>query len=287
MSQTQTPAEAPSAFVSRLHVMREKQRQRFETLREIQASCWALADDRLPPLPLIQKIGSNTAQHFREIMVQQFSELYQRFNLSPESRVLDIGSGSGRLAFPFAALLGGSGRYYGIDVWPEGIGWCADHLGRANATFHCLDAPNNYYFDDMKAGVRNDFAFPFIPDRGLDLVFAISVFTHLVEHDARAYLREIARTLDTRGCAYLTAFVIDDWFHDFVARTGAHRAVKEVGPGHFQAYAGQDFFGGFTPGLWSRMAADAGLRIVSNELGTWAEKPGGRTYQDIMVLTRA
>jgi SAM-dependent methyltransferase len=274
-----------SDFVRSIKLHRESAQNADGRLRGVVSLCAGLTDTDLPPLWAMQKIGSDGPEHFRAVMIDIFSDLYRRFQLASQSRVLDIGCGCGRLAYPFAALLGEEGRYFGMDVWEDGVALCQAKLAAPHMTFHHVQALNNYYFDAASSG-RNDFKLPFVPTGDLDLVFAISVFTHLIEEDARAYLGEIARVLKPDGAAYITAFIIDRFFHDYVDRTGNHTGVAEVSKGHYQAYSGQDFLGGFTFPRWQEIVTDAGLEIASFELGSWAEKPGARPYQDTFVLVR-
>ena len=181
-------------------------------------------------------------------------------------------------------MIGNGGNYWGADVWSEGVDICTEMLGRENVNFHLLPAANNYYFDDFDGEKKNDFKLDFLPENSLDVAFAISVFTHLIEEDTRAYLKEFRRTLKPGGCAYITCFIIDKFFQDYVARTGNHTAVKEQTPGYYQAYEGQDFFGAYTLNKWREMVTDYDLEIVAIERGTWAEKPSARSYQDTLII---
>ncbi|MFN9113772.1 MAG: class I SAM-dependent methyltransferase [Bacteroidota bacterium] len=275
----------PSNFIKSIDAQRQKQVTALARLNEINTYCRELTDVDLPPLPAMQKIGSDSAQHFKNVMVHTFTELYNRFKLHPQSTVFDLGCGSGRMAYPFAQLLAEGGAYYGADVWQEGIELCQQRFNHPQMTFHHIPAQNNYYFDEFKSGVSNNFTLSFLPDADLDLIFAISVFTHLIEEDALAYLREFKRTLRPNGCAYITCFIIDQFFMDFVDAKDIRASFKEKAPGHYQAYKGQDFFAGFTRRKWEQLLATAGLELISFERGSWAQKLGARTFQDLLIVT--
>lgn len=180
------------------------------------------------------------------------------------------------------------GRYFGVDVWDEGVAWCANHIARANKnfSFHCLDSDNNYYFEEYRPDIRNAYSLPFVEDSSIDLVFAISVLTHLVADDCESYLSEIARALKSNGAAYLSIFIIDQYFFDYVKKTGLYTGVRKVKKGVYQAYKGQDFFAGYTEDKWRSLLRKHGLKAVSHEVGSWAEKPGARNYQDTFVVVR-
>jgi len=275
----------PSTFVKSINARRQKQMEFQARLNEITKYCRELGDTDLPPLPAMQKIGSDSSQHFKNVMANTFAELYNRFKLHPQSTVFDLGCGSGRMAYPFAQLIAEDGKYYGADVWQEGIDICNQRFTQPQMSFHHIPANNNYYFDEFKADTPNNFTLAFLPNAGIDLIFAISVFTHLIEEDALAYLREFKRSLRPSGCAYITCFIIDQFFMDFVDAQDIRPSFKETAPGHYQAYKGQDFFAGFTRHKWEQLLAEAGLEIISLERGSWAQKPGARTYQDLLVVT--
>lgn len=246
-----------------------------------------LPDDALPPLTFMNTIGSHNRDHYEAVAAALFEELVRRGRLSDESNVVDIGCGCGRLALPLSMLLS-RGRYWGVDVWPEGIDWCNSNIASTSerASFHCLAAADNYYFAPERNHSDNHFLLPFLEDGSVDLCLSISVFTHLVEADARQYLSEAARCLRDDGIFYVTAFIIDEFFWSFRRRTGSHEGVAEVSPGVFQAYAQQDIFVGYAMPVWQRMVRDCGLRIISYETGSWAAKPGARVFQDTFILMR-
>ena len=282
-----TEASAKSGFVAQIAEEQKRGEGRRKLLAEAVTSCQALTSNDLPPVPYINIIGSDTHAHFKTAMITSFREFVDRFSLNPDSVVLDIGCGCGRLAIPFSKFLT-TGRFHGVDVWKDGIDWCNDNIASAHPgfAFTHLEARNNYYFEDFDPTVENDFQLEAVDDASLDFAYAISVFTHLSANDSLAYLKELSRTLKPDGAASLTTFIIDDFFFAYRARTGRHRAVKEFSEGCYHAYQGQDFFAGFTRRLWTQMCAQAGLRIISYELGKWAEKPGASGYQDVFVVMK-
>ena len=268
----------------------EEQRRgagRQEALDRISREYEALSAAALPPLAMVQLIGSHDHAHFKSVGTELFRELAQRLRIDPAATVLDLGCGCGRMAIPFIRLLS-EGRFHGADAWADGIAWCNDRLtGAGNADFHVNAVVNNYYFDDLDRAAHNDCGLPWIGDATVDAAYAISLFTHLTRADAAAYLKEIGRVLKEDGVAYLTFFVIDKFFWRHRERTGMHAAIEEREPGWFQGYRGQDFFGGFTMTLLASLLEAAKLRIIGYELGSWADKPGSRTYQDTLIVEPA
>ncbi len=242
----------------------------------------------LPPLAMMRTIGSKTEEHYLTNMRAYVHDLILQADLRPTSRILDIGSGCGRLATAFTRYLDSAGEYLGVDVWDEGVAWCSDHITTVRPTFQfrTVSAANNYYYEDDK-GVGNEFGLSFIPSGHFHCIFALSVFTHLRLPDARQYFELIARALAPDGVAYLTFFVIDEDVHRFVKRTGHHTAVAPAGDGIWYAYERQDFFSGYEEPLLLSQFEEFGLEVVNRSRGSWAEKPGARLYQDWFLLRRA
>ncbi|MGO9465673.1 MAG: class I SAM-dependent methyltransferase [Isosphaeraceae bacterium] len=115
------------------------------------------------------------------------------------SIVLDIGCGCGKMArtlvyHPYIE------QYIGFDVIRENIDWCQRSivpLSRGRFEFHYFDVFSRAY-NPTGTVKGTDVAFP-VDDGAVDFAFAGSVFTHLLEEDARRYLREVRRALSPDG----------------------------------------------------------------------------------------
>ena len=275
-----------SGYIASQQAEQEAAAAWFREMQSAADGVYQRTADQLPPLALMNKIGSFNEEHFKANSVNFFKEIASRLRVSTQASILDLGSGCGRMAIPFVDFLKG-GRFYGCDVWDEGVAWCNENLtSSGNAAFYVQNAQNNYYFENFDAQKKNDFKLSWLPDGTLDASYAVSVFTHLIEEDATSYLKEISRGTKVGGLAYFTFFVIDKYFWSYRQRTGNHIAVADDVNGCYYAYAGQDFFGGYTMAALHRMFDVAGWDIVSFELGSWAEKPGSRNYQDTFILER-
>jgi SAM-dependent methyltransferase len=71
-------------------------------------------------------------------------------------------------------------EFHGVDVDEEAIRWAAGHLRGSFSIIH------------PQASL-------FLPSEALDVVYAVSVFTHLGEHEQDHWLREIRRVLRPGG----------------------------------------------------------------------------------------
>lgn len=99
-------------------------------------------------------------------------------------RVLDWGCGCGRVSRYFLSLPGI--RVTGVDVDPDNVGWCRSNLPAGTWDVVSLRPPT------------------ILPTAGFDLVFGVSVFTHLKEPDQFAWLGELQRVVRPGGLALMT-----------------------------------------------------------------------------------
>jgi SAM-dependent methyltransferase len=96
--------------------------------------------------------------------------------------VLDFGCGCGRVLRHFGQEVADGVRFHGVDVDAEAVAWCADNLGRHGS------------FDTVDRVPPAPFA-----DETFDIVYAVSVFTHLMPEDQDRWLTELGRVLKPSG----------------------------------------------------------------------------------------
>jgi SAM-dependent methyltransferase len=129
--------------------------------------------------------------------------------LRPEHKVLEVGSGIGRMARPLTMFLT-SGGYEGLDIVPEGITWCRKHISSvySNFRFQLADVYNLMYNPrgQVQAG---EYRFPF-QDNEFACSFLVSVFTHMRKIEMENYLAEIARILQPGGRCLITFFLLNE-----------------------------------------------------------------------------
>jgi ubiquinone/menaquinone biosynthesis C-methylase UbiE len=124
-------------------------------------------------------------------------------------KILDWGSGHGRVIRHFEEV-GPDVELYGVDIDADNIHWAADHLPNVRCTHGPLMPP-----------------LPFA-DSTFNLVFGISVMTHLTPAVQAAWLAEIQRVLRPGGMALLTfsgdtdvafnSYSMDQkWMADYIA----------------------------------------------------------------------
>lgn len=146
-----------------------------------------------------------------ESIGNEFLEYYIRFcGLQRDAKVLEVGSGIGRMAIPLTQYLDSRGSYSGMDIVPEGIEWCQKKITPRypNFTFILSDIFNEQY--NSKGKLRAiDYRFPYEND-SFDFIFLTSVFTHMLRADIDHYLEEISRVLKEGGKCLITYFLLND-----------------------------------------------------------------------------
>jgi 2-polyprenyl-3-methyl-5-hydroxy-6-metoxy-1,4-benzoquinol methylase len=104
--------------------------------------------------------------------------------LESSGSLLDFGCGCGRVLRHWAGLEGPD--IHGSDYNERLVGWCAANLPFATTSVNQLEPPLRY------------------EDGQFDLVYAISVFTHLPHDLERAWIAELSRIVAPAGLLLLT-----------------------------------------------------------------------------------
>lgn len=162
---------------------------------------------RLPPKEL--RLGSMAQRddaHYVGYARGSAKLLAEQCGLSPQSKLLDIGCGPGRLLIGALSLYGAIEEYVGLDVNKPAIEWASRHLADAqHITFHWMNILNQRY-NPKGTTINAEIMFPVPADR-FDVVALLSVFSHMYLQDIGAYLKEIRRILTPSGKVFLTLFV--------------------------------------------------------------------------------
>ena len=233
-------------------------------------------------------VGGGDFRQTGEEFVRYFIELG---GLEPDAKVLDVGSGIGRMALPLTTYLQGEGSYEGLDIVPEGIQWCTQNITRKYPNFHfqLADVYNNVY--NPKGQYKaSEYRFPY-EDRMFDFIFLTSVFTHMLPQEMEHYIAEIARTLKNDGRCLITFFLLNAEslalidahasildFLDFKYDHGVYRTIDKRAPESAIAYDEH-----FVRGLYAKY----GLHIVEPiHYGAWCGRPHYLSGQDIIVATK-
>lgn len=160
-----------------------------------------------PPEDLQFFVGAPNQDNYL-FVGKAWSDLLGR-HLKSKSRVVDIGCGSGRTA-RFLAENPNVEGYVGFDVVREAVGWCERFITPATSgrfRFEYVDAHNAEYNPGGSVAPA-EVRFP-VEDKWADVVFAASVFPHLLEPTALRYFAEVSRVLVRRGLFVVSVHTVN------------------------------------------------------------------------------
>lgn len=146
---------------------------------------------------------------FRAIGAEFLGHLVRLGGLRPHHRVLDVGSGIGRIAMPLTQYLLPSSTYVGLDPTREGIDWCLERITPVypNFRFRHLDVAHALY-NPLGLLRGTSLVLP-LGNASVDFALMVSVVTHLPPAEVSNYAREIARVLAPGARCLITIFAID------------------------------------------------------------------------------
>lgn len=252
--------------------------------------------DLVPPLELMRREQSEVMEEWYRWADDWAMALRIYGRVRRSSRVLEIGCGLGRIAFPLRLVLL-EGYYDGFDICDYKIAFLQRNFHRLFANFRFIhaDVRNTVYNSSGTIDAR-DFVFPY-PDGAFDTVFAASVFTHMLPAGCRNYFQQAARVLRPEGRAVFSCFLLDDYdpkrprpfdfamkYFDFNnhphEKMGRQFAVANLqNPEETTAYHSQ---------ILREFANGAGLITEEVLPGMWTGLEGPWVgAQDIMVFRRA
>lgn len=233
----------------------------------------------IPPKSLIFTGGGD----FKETGFRFLSYFKKYGDLEPSFKVLDIGSGMGRMAIPLSHYTSNSGTYDGIDIMKEGTEWCAKNISSKfpNFKFHHVDLKNDLY--KLDGDDASNFKLPF-PNDHFDLVILISVFTHMLPDELSNYLSEIQRTLKSGKKCLITLFVFHDDsilvknnFGKFIKQNGDFALMSEKVKSANVAYS-MDFI--------KRQLAENDCQLDYYSVGKWQDIDAEEDFQDFIVFSK-
>ncbi len=206
--------------------------------------------------------------------------------LSPAHRVLDVGSGIGRMARPLTRYLA-SGSYEGIDIVPQGIDWCQRNISTCypNFRFQLADVRNLMYNPQGKFEAA-EYQFPF-GDADFDFIYLTSVFTHMRKREMEHYLLEIARTLRPNGRCLATYFLLNDESRALIGAGRSSLAIRYALDGCWTDDEDvPERAIGFDEGYVRELYDNLGFDVEIVRPGNWCGRQEYLSYQDIIVARR-
>lgn len=241
-----------------------------------------MPDERLAP----RVSPAVTRSSFRNMAIESFRALLHLTNMTPRSRVFDVGSGLGRAAMPLTRYLT-EGSYVGVDVMGDLV---EDSQVRfapryPNFEFRHVDVYSGMYNEGATAQPK-DLRFDF-PDGDFDTIFLFSVFSHMFPDDVLTYLREFRRLLRPGGIVLATFFLLTPRAEEAIKGkktkftfAHTHRGVRINNkrlPEGAVAYPLVTL---------DNLVANSGLEKLFVSYGSWAGQPRALTGQDAVILRK-
>ncbi|RAK02393.1 methyltransferase family protein [Larkinella arboricola] len=225
-----------------------------------------------------KKVGELTVSHIKDLV-----------GLNATDRVLDVGSGIGRVAIPLTKYINPPGGYDGIEIVKEGVDWCNKEVHKRfpHFNFHHLNVYNKMY--NPKGTMQgHELRFPF-ESLTFDLVILNSVFTHMLEADFERYLAEISRVLKKGARGYITMFLLNEESRRLNAQ-GKNKYERHLTPftDKTMVYL-QDLpesMIAFDETYAREAFAKAGLTIQNVQFGNWCGRENTVDYQDLLSVSK-
>ena len=223
-------------------------------------------------------------EYYRGTGPRYLGFLRELAGLRPTDRVLEVGSGFARVAHGLTGYLRDGGSFDGFDILEGEVEWCRRHIStrHPNFRFQVADIYNEFY-NPMGAQKAAEFRFPY-DDATFDVVYLISVFSHMLPTDLDHYLGEIARVLKPGGRCFITYYLLNP---DSYARgaTGHFPFQADGYRAHDQNTA--EWAVAYEEEAIRALHAKHGLSIREPiEYGTWCGRDTRFSLQDIIVAQK-
>jgi SAM-dependent methyltransferase len=172
--------------------------------------CLEQPDFTPPPLHVIHDAhGSTSFRHYWQggrAQAKVIADLI-RENHADARRVLEWGCGPGRIIRHLLALLPAGTQIFGSDYNPDSVAWCTRAIPGITFSINQLEPPLHF---DLAS---------------FDVIYAISVLTHLSVAQQTAWMAELRRVLKTSGVLILT--------------THGDMSARRLLPGEYKQYLSQ------------------------------------------------
>lgn len=246
-------------------------------------------EDLVPPRQLWTGPG-DPLTHFLRWPWEYRAYLVLLGGMRRDSSVLELGCSNGRTMLGLLDYLQPPGRYEGLDILPRQVEF-------AQKQIHAKFPHFNFSLSDVRNGLYNPTGrlraetveFPY-PARSFDVIYAASLFTHLLPHAASHYLEESRRVLGADGQCLFSFFILDSYrgsgtptsplyqFDHLLEGRDDVAIYDPANPEHVIAYKYSAI---------EHMAAGAGLKVQRVLTGYWSNAHNLSVNEQDLVLFEA
>lgn len=216
-------------------------------------------------------------------------------NLKPHHKILEVGCGCGRVATSLRNFIKKPGAYYGLDVVPELIENAKMQIQNPLFHFTCMNVYSHMYNPDPKALKPEKVRFPY-QDNFFDIVFLVSVFTHMIPPSIETYTKEIARVIKTKGKCLVTIFSLQNnpsylktkWGEKFPIET-LHVLKSNTQKENFRVthLDEPETAVMYDLNYVLQLFGKNGMKLIGKPyFGQWSGNPCGLTHQDVLILEK-
>jgi SAM-dependent methyltransferase len=241
-------------------------------------------EELIPPRPLWIGAGDSIHHYYRWIW-EYLAYLTLLCDLRRDSSVLELGCGHGRTARGLLEYLRPPGRYTGLDVDRARIEDAQWRLQQRfpNFQFVWADVQSTQY-NPTGTGRAAAYVFPFA-DSTFDVVYAASLYTHLLPDEAQRYLQQTRRVLKPGGRCLISVFLLDHYRGAATTISPLYEFHHPLEPGvSVRDPAHPDDLVGYREDWIRRAAGQAGLRVLRVLPGLWSASPGFAVNEQDLVL---
>jgi SAM-dependent methyltransferase len=146
-------------------------------------------DVKLPPDYLIYESFQINYQKYYTGSIdsaQWLADYFKKHIELKDKKILDWGCGPGRVIRHLPKVIGNGCEFYGTDYNSKSIEWCSENIPGVHFNTNSLDAKLPY------------------SDNFFDVIYGISIFTHLSEQMHFDWYNELFRILKPQGIMFLT-----------------------------------------------------------------------------------
>jgi SAM-dependent methyltransferase len=222
---------------------------------------------------------------FNSIGDANVQSIIQLADLKDGDVVVEIGCAIGRNVLALHRHFADRVQYMGFDIVRYGITWCRRHFSRSNQyRFLHADIYNSFY---NPRGRLSPAAYRFpADDASADVVFSISVFTHMQRSEVDHYISETARITRLGGRCYFTFFLLDDESERAIQSGVASLTFPHQRDGcRIENAAEPDMAVAYPHPLVESMLRSAGFELLCVHRSSWRGLKD-MYYQDIVVASK-